>query len=115
MYVGKVKPTMKEKTKNGKEFYHSWFVLEGKGPNRGSVIDAYCVCLEGRDGGCKHVAAALYSLDDLLTTHGLIMNHLQRKIKIEHIRSSKLLTMNHARILSDKGTTQPKTTCYLCN
>ena len=70
VYVSKVKPTMKEKTKDGKEFYDSWFVLEGKGPNRGSVINAYCVCLGGRDGGCKHVAAALCSLDDLLNTKG---------------------------------------------
>ena len=70
VYVGKVKPTMKDKTKDGKEFYDLWFVLEGKGSNRGSVLDAYCACLGGRDGGCKHVAAALYSLDDLLNTKG---------------------------------------------
>ena len=70
VYVGKVKPTMKEKTKDGKEFYDLWFVLEGKGSNRGSVLDAYCGCLGVRDGGCKHVAAALYSLDDLLNTKG---------------------------------------------
>ena len=70
VYVGKVKPTMKEKTKDGKDFYDSWFILEGKGSNRGSVLDAYCGCLGGRDGGYKHVAAALYSLDDLLNAKG---------------------------------------------
>ncbi len=70
VYVGKVKPTMKEKTKDGKDFYDLWFILEGKGSNRGSVLDAYRCCLGGRDGGCKHVAAALYSLDDLLNTKG---------------------------------------------
>ena len=70
IYVSKVKPAMKEKTKDAREFYDLWFVLEGKGPNRGSVLGAYCGCLGGRDGGCKHVAAALYSLDNLLNTEG---------------------------------------------
>lgn len=70
VYVGKVKPAMKAKTKEGKEFYDSWFVLEGRGANRGSVIDAYCMCLGGRDGGCKHIASALYSLEDLLDSRG---------------------------------------------
>ena len=70
VYVSKVKPTMKEKTKEGKEYYDSWFLLDGKGQNRGSVLDAFCVCLGGRDGACKHVAAAMYSLDALLNTKG---------------------------------------------
>ena len=29
VYVSKVKPTMKEKTKEGKEYYDSWFLLDG--------------------------------------------------------------------------------------
>ena len=66
MYVGKVKPTMKDKTKDGKKFYDQWLVLEDEGFNHGSVLDMYCACLGGGDGGCKHVAAALYSLDVLL-------------------------------------------------
>ena len=70
VFVGKVKPAMKEKTKDGKEFYDLWFLLEGRGASRGSVIDAYCVCLGGRDGGCKHIAAAMYSLEDLLNSRG---------------------------------------------
>ena len=70
VYVNKVQPAMKDKTKDDKEFHNLWFVLEGKGSNRGSILDAYCACLGGRDGGCKHVAAALYSLDDLLNTKG---------------------------------------------
>ena len=62
---------MKDKTKDGKEFYNLWFVLEGKGSNRGSVLDSYCVCLGGSDGSCKHVGASLYySLDDLLNSKG---------------------------------------------
>ncbi len=52
VFVDKVKPAMKEKTKDGKEFYDLWFLLEGRGASHGSVIDAYCVCLGGRDGGC---------------------------------------------------------------
>ena len=70
VFVGKVKPAMKEKTKDNKEFYDLWFILEGRGASRGSVIDAYCVCLGGRDGGCKHIAAAMYSLEDLLKSRG---------------------------------------------
>ena len=27
---------------------------------RGSVLSAYCKCEGGRDGGCKHIAAAMY-------------------------------------------------------
>jgi hypothetical protein len=69
LYVGKVKPAMKVKTDEGKPFYDLWFILEGKGANRGSVIAARCRCIGGRDGGCKHIAAAMYSLDDLLNTH----------------------------------------------
>ena len=59
---------MKERTKEGKEFYDLWFILEGRGTSRGSVIDAYCVCLGGRDGGCKNIAAAMYSLEELLNS-----------------------------------------------
>ncbi|XP_046841988.1 uncharacterized protein LOC124436104 [Xenia sp. Carnegie-2017] len=41
-------------TKDGKDVNDLWFILEGNGSNRGSVLDAYCCCLGGRDGGCKH-------------------------------------------------------------
>jgi hypothetical protein len=44
--------------------------LRGKDQTGGSILAAYCVCLGGRDGGSKHVAAALYSLDNLLNTEG---------------------------------------------
>jgi hypothetical protein len=33
LYMGKVKPAMKEKTDEGKLFYDCWFMLEGKGAN----------------------------------------------------------------------------------
>ena len=70
VYVGKVLPTMRSKTHEGKDFYELWFILEGKGPNRGSVLEAFCKCKGGRDGGCKHVAASMYSLEFLLNSQG---------------------------------------------
>ena len=33
VYVGNVKPAMKEKSREGKAFYDLWLVLEGKGAN----------------------------------------------------------------------------------
>ena len=70
LYMGKVRLAMKEKTDDGKKFYDLWFILEGKGANRGSVLKARCVCKGGRDGGCKHIAAAMYSLEALLDSRG---------------------------------------------
>ena len=32
VYVGKVNPTMRTKTDDGKEYYDLWLILEGKGP-----------------------------------------------------------------------------------
>ena len=46
------------------------FILEGSGANRGSVMDAFCRCKGGRDGGCKHIAAAMYSLEEFLNSDG---------------------------------------------
>ena len=70
VYVAKVKPFMKLKTDEGKEYYDLWFILEGRGANRGSVLQARCKCKGGRDGGCKHIAAVMYALEDLLNTRG---------------------------------------------
>ena len=70
VYVAKVRPFMKIKTDEGKEYYDLWFILEGRGANRGSVLQARCKCKGGRDGGCKHIAAAMYALEDLLNTRG---------------------------------------------
>ena len=68
-YVGKVKPAMKVKSDEEKSYYVFWYTLEGKGANRESVLAARCRCFGGRDGACKHIAAAMYSLEDLLNTH----------------------------------------------
>ena len=70
VYVAKVRPFMKIKTDEGKEYYDLWFILEGRGANRGSVLQARCRCKGGRDGGCKHIVAAMYALEDLLNTRG---------------------------------------------
>ena len=70
VYVAKVRPFMKIKTDEGKEYYYLWFILEGRGANRGSVLQARCECKGFRDGGCKHIAAAMYALEDLLNTRG---------------------------------------------
>ena len=70
LYVGKVRPSMKKTDDvGGKAFYDLWFILEGKGASRGTVLKAWCTCKGGRDGGCKHISAAMYSLEDLLNTH----------------------------------------------
>ena len=34
------------------------------------MIVAFCECKGGRDGGCKHIAASMYSLDELLNQDG---------------------------------------------
>jgi hypothetical protein len=61
---------MRGKTYDGKKWYDLWFILEGKGPNKGSILEAFCKCKGGRDSGYKHISAALYSLDDLLNSTG---------------------------------------------
>ena len=64
VYVAKVRPFMKIKTDEGKEYYDLWFILEGRGANRGSVLQVRCKCKGGRDGGCMHIApAAMYAVD----------------------------------------------------
>ena len=70
VYVGKVRPAMKTSTDDRKNCYNLWFILEGKGPNRGCVLKAKCMCKGGRDGGCKHIGAAMYSLEEVLNTRG---------------------------------------------
>ena len=63
VYVAKVRPLMKIKTDEGKEYYDLSFILEVRGANSGSVLQARCKCKGGRDGGCTciHIAAAMYA------------------------------------------------------
>ena len=70
VYIAKVKPFMKLKTDDGKDYYDLWFILEGRGANCGSVRHARWKCKGCRDGGCKHIAATMYTLEDLLNTPG---------------------------------------------
>ena len=61
---------MKLRTDKGKDYYDLLFILEGKGANCGSVLQARCKSKGGRDGACKHIAATRYALDDLLNICG---------------------------------------------
>ena len=61
---------MKVKADDGKPFYDLWFILEKKGANRDSVLKAKCICKGHCDGSCKHIGAAMQSLEDLLHTCG---------------------------------------------
>ena len=45
-------------------------IFEGRGANKGSVIDAFCERKAGRYGCCKHIAASMYSLGELLNPDG---------------------------------------------
>ena len=62
VYVGKVNPTMRTKTDDGKEYYDLWLILEGKGPNRGSVLEAFCKRKRGRDGASERLCILLSHL-----------------------------------------------------
>ena len=53
-------------------FYDLQVILEGRSANRGSVLDAFCKCKGGTGGGFKQIAAAMYSLQDMLNTRGEI-------------------------------------------
>ena len=55
---------MKLRTDKGKDYYDLLFILEGKGANCGSVLQARFKSKGGRDGACKHIAAAMYALED---------------------------------------------------
>ena len=35
---------MRGKTDDGKDWYELWFIPEGKGPNKGSILEAFCKC-----------------------------------------------------------------------
>ena len=61
---GQVIPTQKEKTQEGDRVYKLWFILK---PN-GSIYSAFCRCIGGADQGCRHLGAALFELDDFLSS-----------------------------------------------
>jgi hypothetical protein len=50
LYKGKVRPSMKKSDDTeGKVFYKLWFILEGRGGNRGNVLKAMCTCKGATD------------------------------------------------------------------
>ena len=55
----KVRPSMKTITDDRKSCYDLLFILEGQEANKGCVLKAECKCKGGRDGGCKHIGAAM--------------------------------------------------------
>lgn len=65
-YMGNVKPVLIENANEGKSYYVYWFVLEEKVAKRGSFVKAGCLCKEGCDGDCKHIAATMYALGDII-------------------------------------------------
>ena len=60
VYVAKVQPSIKSTTDEGKKYCELWFII-GRGANRGGVLDAFCKCKEGQDGGCKHCGCDVFS------------------------------------------------------
>jgi hypothetical protein len=65
LFVGKVRPAMKDTTDDGKNCTMSGLCQKEKQQSR-SVLMARRTCKGGQDGGCKHIAACLYSLEDVL-------------------------------------------------
>ena len=70
VHAADVHPFMKAKTDEGKEYYDLWFTVDGRGSNGGNVLQAKCKCKGGRNGECKHIAVAMYFLEDFLSTRG---------------------------------------------
>ena len=67
-------------------------MLDEKGYTRGSVIEAYCVCLGARHGGFRNVTA-LCSLKDLLNSKqggGVTVLHpIQQHVNLRFACSEK--------------------------
>ena len=57
----------KDKTPEGNRCYKLWFILD----KRGSVYSAFCQCKDGADQGCRHLGAAMFSLEDFLSGNRL--------------------------------------------
>ncbi len=62
--VAHVIPTQKELTQEGDKAYKLWFILQPDG----SVYSAFCRCKGGADQGCRHLGAALFELDEFLSS-----------------------------------------------
>ena len=62
--MANVIPTQRQKTPEGRTAYRLWFMLD---PN-GSIFSAFCECKGGADQGCKHLGAALFELEEFLSS-----------------------------------------------
>ena len=67
--VAEVFPAQKDKTPEGKRCYRLWFILD----KMGSIYSAFCQCKGGADQGCRHLGAALFSLEDFLSGNRLLV------------------------------------------
>ena len=68
VYVVKVKPFMKLKTDEGKDYYDLWFILYSV--RTAAVYSKHDASVKAVEMRCKHIAAAMYALKDLLNTRG---------------------------------------------
>ena len=61
----KVKPAERAKTEDGQSTYNGFFILKSSA----EVHAAYCPCKGGSDGACKHVTAALFDLQSMVSSN----------------------------------------------
>ncbi|XP_015770373.1 PREDICTED: uncharacterized protein LOC107348808 [Acropora digitifera] len=61
----KVKPAEQAKTEDGQSTYNGFFILKSSA----EVHVAYCPCKGGSDGACKHVTAALFDLQSMVSSN----------------------------------------------
>ncbi|XP_063438313.1 uncharacterized protein LOC134719237 [Mytilus trossulus] len=59
IFLAAIKPTQKDKTYLNTSTYDAWIVMD----NAGDVKAAYCTCIGGADGGCRHIGATLYEIE----------------------------------------------------
>ncbi|KAK7093524.1 hypothetical protein V1264_007259 [Littorina saxatilis] len=59
-YQSRVKPTQRQKTYILTDAYKLWIIAD----RDGDIHLAYCQCPAGSDGACRHIAAALYAIED---------------------------------------------------
>lgn len=60
VFKSAIKPTQKDKTYLNKPFYDAWVIVDKQ---TSEVKMAYCTCIGGADGACRHIGATLYELE----------------------------------------------------
>ena len=108
--VADVFPTQKDKTPEGNRCYKLWFILD----KRGSVYSAFCQCKGGADQGCRHLSAAMFSLEDFLSGNRLAATSVpaywdpqpeptQDSVPIFDLKEKSHHMMNHGLIPLTQG------------